>query len=122
MQNSMSKKTSNFMKKPLKKGAQITAWTLQKSMPKLVTKRIRKIIKNHVSLKGKIIGINWKNNCFWWLKVACANGKGINKTSKMTPKSIRKSMKNRYKKHARKRHAEIMKKHQQVTQKGKWNQ
>ena len=31
-------------------------------------------------------------------------------------------MKNRYKKHARKRHAEIMKKHQKVNQKGKWNQ
>ena len=34
----------------------------------------------------------------WFLmnyKVGCANGKGIKKTSKMRPKSIRNSMKNR---------------------------
>ena len=52
------------MKQPLKKGAQINAKTHQKSMPKLVTKRIRKFIKNHVSLKGKIIEIHLKNNGF----------------------------------------------------------
>jgi hypothetical protein len=52
------------MNKPLKKGTQINAKSHQKSMPKLVTKRIRKIIKNHVSLKGKIIEIHWKNNVF----------------------------------------------------------
>ena len=33
-------------------------------MPKLVTEKIRKIIKNHVSLKSKIIEIHWKNMCF----------------------------------------------------------
>ena len=84
MQNSISKKTWNSMKKLLKKGAQINAKTHQKSMPKLVTKRIRKIIKNHVSLKGKIIDIHWKNNSFLWFrrKVACANGKGIKKHQK----------------------------------------
>jgi hypothetical protein len=52
------------MKEHLKKGAQIDAQSHQKSMPKLVTKRIRKIIKNHVSLKGKIIEIHWRNNVF----------------------------------------------------------
>jgi hypothetical protein len=45
-------------------GAKIGAQTHQKSIPKLVTKRIRNIIKNHVSLKGKIIEIHWKNKCF----------------------------------------------------------
>ena len=47
------------MKKPLKKGATINAKTHQKSMPKLVTKRVRKLIKNHVSLKGKIIEVHF---------------------------------------------------------------
>ena len=51
-------KNMKFHEKNLKKGAQINAKTHQKSMPKLVTKRIRKIIKNHVSLKGKIIEIH----------------------------------------------------------------
>ena len=53
------------------------------------------------------------------LEVACAIGKGIKKTSKVTPKSIRQSMKNRYKKHARKRHTEIMKQHQKLNRKGR---
>ena len=42
--------------------------THQKSMPKLVTKKIMKIIKNHVSLNGKIIEIHCKNKCFWWFR------------------------------------------------------
>ena len=36
----------------------------QKSMPKLVSKNIRKIMKCNVSLKGKIIEIHRKNNGF----------------------------------------------------------
>ena len=40
-------------------------------------------------------------------KVACANGKGIKKTSKMKLKSIRNSMKNQNQKHARKKRAKI---------------
>ena len=46
-------------------GIKIDAKTHRKSMPKLVTKRIRKIIKNHVSLNGKSIEIHLKNKCFW---------------------------------------------------------
>ena len=52
------------MKKPFKKGTQINTKTHQKAVPKLVTKRIRKIIKNHVSLKSKIIEIHWKTMGF----------------------------------------------------------
>jgi hypothetical protein len=37
-------------------------------MLKLVTEKIRKIIKNHVSLNSKIIEIHWKNNGFWWFR------------------------------------------------------
>ena len=33
-------------------------------MLKLVTEKIRKIIKNHVSLKSKIIEIHWRTNGF----------------------------------------------------------
>ena len=48
-------------------GAKIDTKIFQKSMPKLVMKKIRKIIKNHVSMKGKIIEIHWKN-FFWWFR------------------------------------------------------
>ncbi len=37
-------------------------------MPELVSKKIREIIKNHVSLKSEIIEIHWKNNGFWWFR------------------------------------------------------
>ena len=49
-------------------GAEIDAKTHQKSMTELVSKKIREIIKNHVSLKSKIIEIHWKNNGFWWFR------------------------------------------------------
>ena len=52
------------MKQPLKKGTKIDAKSHQKSMPKLVTKKIRKVIQNHVSLNGKIIEFHCKNNGF----------------------------------------------------------
>ena len=45
-------------------GAEIDAKTHQKSMPELVSKKIREIIQNHVSLKSEIIEIHWKNNGF----------------------------------------------------------
>ena len=44
--------------------AEIDAKTHQKSMPKLVSKKIKKIIKNYVSLKGKINQTHLKNNGF----------------------------------------------------------
>ena len=47
-----------------KNGAEIDAKTHHESMPRLVTKEISKIIKHHVSLKGKIIQIHCKNNGF----------------------------------------------------------
>ena len=42
----------------------IDAKTHLKSMPKQVSKKIMKIIKNHVSLKGTVIQIHCKNNGF----------------------------------------------------------
>jgi len=45
-------------------GAEIDAKTHQKSMPELVSEKIKKNIKNHVSLKSEIIEIHWKNNGF----------------------------------------------------------
>ena len=50
--------------KGFQNGAEIEAKTHHKSMPNLLTKRIRKIIKNHVSLKGQIIQIHCKNYGF----------------------------------------------------------
>jgi hypothetical protein len=47
-----------------KNGAKIDDQTHQKSMPELVPKKIKEIIKNHVSLKREIIEIHWKNNGF----------------------------------------------------------
>ena len=45
-------------------GAEIDAKTHQKSMPELVSEKIKKIIKNHVSLKSEIIEIHWKTMVF----------------------------------------------------------
>ena len=52
------------MPKGCKHGARIDVKTRQKSMPKLETKTIMKIIKSHVFLNGKIIRTYYKNNCF----------------------------------------------------------
>jgi hypothetical protein len=52
------------MTKGFQNGAKIDAKTDKKSMPELVSEKIKKIIKNHVSLKSQIIEIHWKNNCF----------------------------------------------------------
>ena len=52
------------MPKGFQNGAGTDATTRQKSIAKLVTKNIMETIKNHVSLNGKIIEIQNKNNCF----------------------------------------------------------
>ena len=66
------------MQKSFPNGAEIDAKTHKKSMPKLVSKKIREIINNHVSLKGKTFKIHLKNKCFlcfrklhvWTVKVS----------------------------------------------------
>ena len=50
-----------FDAKGCQNGIKIDAKTHQKSMPKLVTKKIMKVIKNNVSLNGKIIEIHCQN-------------------------------------------------------------
>ena len=52
------------MPKGVKNRVEIGAEIHQKSMPKLVMEMIMKIIKNHVSLNGKIIEIHCNNKCF----------------------------------------------------------
>ena len=49
-----SPKNMEFDAKGIPKWSQIDTKSNQKSMPNLVTKKIRKIIKNHVSLNSKI--------------------------------------------------------------------
>jgi hypothetical protein len=63
MQKLMSKKHENNCKR-LPKWNRNRCQNDQKSMPELVSKKIREIIKNHVSLKSEIIEIHWKNNGF----------------------------------------------------------
>ena len=62
------RKNMKIIAKGSQNGAEIDAKTHQKSMPELVSKKIREIIKNHVSLKSEIIEIHWKNNGFWWFR------------------------------------------------------
>ena len=57
-------KTWKLMPKEIQNGTKNDAKTHQKSMRNLVTKKIRKIIKKHVSLNGKNIEIHCKNICF----------------------------------------------------------
>ena len=77
------------------KGCQNGAQTNQKSMPKLVTKKTIQIIKNHVSLNGKVIQIHRKTNLFEGLAGCVRERKKVStKTSTMIPKSIPKSIKN----------------------------
>ena len=45
------------------KRIKIDAKTHQQSTPKLVTEKVMKIIKRHVSLNGKIIENHCKNKC-----------------------------------------------------------
>ena len=53
--------TLNFLPNGLQNRTKIDAKTLQASMPKLVTKKVMGIIKNHVSLNGEIIEIQCEN-------------------------------------------------------------
>ena len=62
------RKNMKIIIKGSQNGAEIDAKTHQKSMPELVSKKIKEIIKNHVSLKSEIIEIHWKNNGFWWFR------------------------------------------------------
>ena len=57
-------KTWKMKPKRSRNGAEFDAKTHQKSMPELVSEKIKKIMKIHVSLKSKIIEIHWKNNGF----------------------------------------------------------
>ena len=80
----------------------------------------QEIIKNHVSMNGKIIQIHCKNNCFGrFSRLRAQTVKGIKQPSKMKSKSIPKSMNNRYKFHARKRDTQNMKIHSKSYQKKK---
>ena len=64
MKTNDQQKTLNLMPKGFQNGANIDAKTHQKSMPKLVTKKIMGIIKRNVSLNGEIIELHCKNKCF----------------------------------------------------------
>ena len=44
--------------KGFQNGTEIDAKTHQKSMPELISQKIKKIIKSHVSLKSEIIAIH----------------------------------------------------------------
>ena len=59
-----SEKTLKIIAKGSQNGAEIDAKTHQKSMLEMVSKKIREIIKNHVSLKSEIIEIHRKKNGF----------------------------------------------------------
>ena len=57
-------KSWNLMPKGFQNGTQIDATSHRKSMPKPVTKKIRKSIKNIVSLNGINIEFNYKTIVF----------------------------------------------------------
>ena len=69
-------------------------------MPKLVAKKMMDGIKDYVFLNGKNMYIHYKKQFLKIVQVACANGKGIERTPKMTPSSIPKSIKNKSQIHA----------------------
>ena len=88
-------------------------------MPKLVTKKIRKVIQNHVSLNCKIIEFHCNNNGFDSLEGCMCERERYQKNIKNETKIHLKAYEKHIQKHARKRHAEIMKKHPKVNQKGR---
>ena len=51
--------------KGFQNGAEIDAKTHLKAMPKLVSKKLRKIMKIHVFLKRKTMQIHWMGHRFW---------------------------------------------------------
>ena len=63
MKNSAPKKMKNHAEK-VSKWSRNGTKTNENSIQKQVTGNIMKVIKNHVSLNGKIIQIHCKNNCF----------------------------------------------------------
>ena len=65
------------MPKGCQNGTKIDAQTHHKSMPKLVTEEIIKVIKIHVFLNGKISQIHCKQMVLKVSQVAYANGNGI---------------------------------------------
>ena len=98
------------MPKWFQHGANIDTKTHQQSMPKLVTERISKIIKNHVSLNGKIIEIHYKNFCFNGLEGCMCERERYQQNIKNP--IIPKPLKNLYTNHARKGGSQKMKNHQ----------
>ena len=61
----MAKTHMKLTPKGFQNGGEIDAKTHQQSMPKLLTEKIMKVIKNQVCLNGKIIEIHCKNKgCF----------------------------------------------------------
>ena len=68
------KHETNAAKKMKNHAEKVSQWsrngtkTNEQSIQKQVTGKIMKIIKNHVSLNGKIIEIHCKNKSFWWFR------------------------------------------------------
>ena len=101
-------------------GVEIDAKNHQQPMSKQVSKKIMKIIKNCVFLKGKIFQIHCKNNGFLGLAGCARECKRYQqKPSKVKPTSITKSREKRYKFHARKKDTQNIKIHQQSDQQNK---
>ena len=87
-------RTWKLMRKGCQNGVNIDAKTHHKSIPTLVSKNIRKIINNHIFLKCKDRFILRRYSNFKVFQGGCANAKFNNKSLKMKPTSIPKSMKN----------------------------
>jgi hypothetical protein len=106
-------------------------------MPKLIKnqcqnryrKRLQKSRKFMFFWKGKTLilsaehcSVVQKQASRGFVRGECANGKLFKKTSKMRPTSIRKSIKNLYKFHARKSDAKNIEKHKKWNRKGCQNE
>ena len=104
-----------WYKRDPKNGTTINTKTHQKSMPKLVTEKLMKIIKTNASLNGKIIEMHCKNYCFWCFRRLHVR---TGKVSKKHQKWVQTPSENRYKNHARKMGSQKMKIIKQVIPKG----
>ena len=71
-QKNDGEKHMKLIPKGSQNGAELNAKTHQQSMPKQVSKKIMRIIKNNASLKGDIIQNHCKNNGFEGL-AGCAS-------------------------------------------------
>ena len=88
--NTIIKNTWNLMTKGCQNGAENDADTHHKSMPKQVSKQIRTIIKNHISLNGEIMEFHGKNKCFWrFSRLRAQTEKVSNKQQKWYQNPIR---------------------------------